>query len=144
MVTLHFSPKSSQPSASGTGADRRAHRRVKGPFDAAWNGDPNGRGLRLTDISEGGCYVQSMANLPAGDRLMMKLSLPQGGKVQVAGEVVSTDQGVGFAVRFVDLAGTQLEAIREAVQFVLSMESDKDSAAPRQAAMPKSGFVITR
>ena len=102
--------------------ERRAHPRAKGLFNAAWSGAAGNRDLRVTDFSEGGCFVQSVVNLPVGDRFWLKLELPQVGEILVVGEVVSSDPGMGFAVRFRGLTGAQQKAIRDAVRQVAILD----------------------
>ena len=95
--------------------ERRAHPRA-GPFDGAWSGGAKGMGLRITDLSEGGCFVVSRAIPLHGDRVVVKLALPQEGDVYVDGQVVTVDPGIGFAVRFIELATDQRTKIQQAVQ----------------------------
>ncbi len=102
--------------------ERRAHPRV-GPFDGVWNGSSGGKNVRITDVSEGGCFVETMAILALGDRVVIKLALPQGRKICVDGQVVTVDPGIGFAVRFPELRTDQRTEIRQAVQHVLVGDS---------------------
>ena len=102
--------------------ERRTSPRVGGPFDAACSRAPGPTRLRVTNISEGVCFVETETakSSAVGDRMSIKLSLPQGGYVSVTGQVVAVDPGVGFALQFRDLNVGQLEELRQAVRQVLS------------------------
>ncbi len=39
--------------------ERRTHRRA-GPFEGAWSGASGSSGVRIADLSEGGCFVESL------------------------------------------------------------------------------------
>ena len=78
-----------------TRGERRADTRARGPFDGAWNGASGRQAIRISDISEGGCFVESLATLPPGDRVVLTIGLPASGTVEVSGEVVTMEPGIG-------------------------------------------------
>jgi PilZ domain-containing protein len=86
----------------GDPSDRRQHLRVDGPFD----------GLRLgaietpviiRDLSEGGCFVDSLIDASPGRRLSIGLLVPGEDWITTTGEVIRGQQDFGFAVRFVNM-----------------------------------------
>ena len=81
---------------------RREHERVTGPFDGSRVGlieTP----LIIYDLSEGGCFINSLIDAPVGERLVLRISLPQAGVITVDAETVHVRPGFGFAVRFTEL-----------------------------------------
>ena len=73
--------------------ERRAHQRA-GPVDGTWSGASGGSPVRIADVSEGGCFVESMAVLQVGERVMVKMALQKLGEVCVGGEVVAFHPGI--------------------------------------------------
>ncbi len=82
--------------------NRKAHR-VTGPFDGCRVGLIETPVL-IYDLSEGGCFVNSLYDTPAGQRMSLRLTLPYEGRVTVQAETVYGRPGFGFAVRFVDVS----------------------------------------
>ena len=63
-----------------------------------------------------------MATVTDGDKVVVKVALPQGGELRVDGLVVKVDPGFGFALRFPELTTDQRKKIRVAVQDVPASE----------------------
>ena len=90
--------------AGGPGgrAERRRHVRVIGPFDGRRHGAIDTPVL-IHNLSEGGCFVDSLLQAEAGRPLSLGVSVPGEGWITVKAEVVHDRPGFGFAVRFVDM-----------------------------------------
>ena len=58
---------------------------------------------RISDISMGGCYMESIIQVQKGERFTFNIQLIAGETMQLAGEVAYVFEGMGFGVRFVDL-----------------------------------------
>jgi hypothetical protein len=84
-------------------ADRRAHERVPGPFDA-WRIGMLETPVRIYDISPGGCFVHAMHEQDPGVVVMLRIHLPTAQWVEVKAETLYRRPGFGFAVRFIDLS----------------------------------------
>jgi PilZ domain len=82
----------------GPVAERRANPRVKGPFEGYWDGTGSQQG-RILDLSESGCFIESVALLPPGQPVTVSISIG-GGQINLPGEVVYGAADLGFAVRF--------------------------------------------
>ncbi len=81
--------------------ERRGTPRVSGPFDASWSGHSGAGTCRVTDISEGGCFVETWAAPVVGERVTVQpRMLAERPDISLAGVVVYTIPGFGFAVRF--------------------------------------------
>ena len=92
---------------------RKAHR-VTGPFDGCRLGLID-TPLLIYDLSEGGCFVNSLYDTPVGQRITLRLTLPFEGVVTVHAETVYGRPGFGFAVRFVDLGDETRACLRSAL-----------------------------
>jgi diguanylate cyclase (GGDEF)-like protein len=71
----------------------------------------------LTDMSLGGCFVETSAILPAGSKLKLVFSIDDG-KMQAEGSVVRTDPGSGVAVRFNDMNREERDKMHRVLEFV--------------------------
>jgi hypothetical protein len=95
-------PEALKQSSVGTD-DRRRHDRVPGPFDGRRIGalvTP----VRIYDLSEGGCFINSTHEQPRGIRFSLEIDLPFEGTIVVKAETLYEKFEFGYAVRFVDVA----------------------------------------
>ena len=81
-------------------------------LEAVWDGNSGKHPARVTDLSEGGCYVDSLGESQVGEVLNIKLQLQNGESLELSGEVAHQMPPMGFGVRFVDLSSEQLEKLR--------------------------------
>jgi hypothetical protein len=81
--------------------ERRGAARLVGPFEGSWDGASGRRECRITDLSVGGCFIDTLATQPVGARIRVELTL-RGRAFQLPGEVVYVDRVQGFAVKFLD------------------------------------------
>src|SRR5687768_3431763 len=77
----------------------RRHERVPILVDVVWGGGTRSSGARTIDISEGGCFIDTMGYAEVGETIAFKLLLPDGEGIQVQGEVVYVLPRTGFGVR---------------------------------------------
>ena len=85
-----------------TMSERRHDARITGPFEGHWHGGSGANEVRISDMSLGGCFVNSMNPQRIGVRLLLKIDLPHEGTIQVMAESLYQRPG-GFAVHFVDV-----------------------------------------
>ena len=71
----------------------------------------------LTDISLGGCFVETSVILAAGTKLKLVFSIDDG-KLQAEGTVLRTDPGTGIAVQFGDMSRDDRAIIHRIVEYV--------------------------
>ena len=93
-------------------SDRRTEKRWDVCLDAVWDGNSGNHPARVTDLSEGGCYIDSLGESQVGEVLNLKLQLQNGDWLELLGEVAHQMPPMGFGVRFVDLNSEQLEKLR--------------------------------
>ena len=92
-------------------SDRRTEKRFDVCLDAVWDGNSGNYTARITDLSEGGCYVDSLGDAQVGEVLHVKLQLQNGDCLELTGEVAHQMPPMGFGVRFVNLSSEQLEKL---------------------------------
>ena len=66
---------------------------------------------RISDISLGGCYVDSIANVMEGETISLTLSAALG-DTRFNGVVAYLLPGFGFGVRFTDLTPQNVEVLK--------------------------------
>jgi len=67
------------------------------------------RSARISDISAGGCYIDTIAQIPVGELLKLHISSASGDTMEFNGKVAYVLDGFGFGVEFVDLTDAQRE-----------------------------------
>jgi hypothetical protein len=94
-------------------ANRRQHVRVTGPFDGRRVGlieTP----VQIYDLSEGGCFVNSMQEQTEGREVQLEIVLPGEGTITVTGQTLYSRPGFGFAARFTKVDdGAMAKLVRE-------------------------------
>lgn len=73
------------------------------------------REARISDVSVGGCYIDSIADVSVGEEISFELRLPSGASVPVRGKVAYVLAGNGFGVSFTSLPDESLEIIERMV-----------------------------
>jgi hypothetical protein len=94
--------------------NRRAFKRLPGPYDGGWDGASGMRDCRITDLSQGGCFIDAYASNPVGAVINTEIRL-RGQVYRLRSEVVYVDRIQGFAVRFRDNDPQVMKAFEEAV-----------------------------
>lgn len=98
--------------------DRRSVNRWDVSLDAIWDGKSGNYTARITDLSDGGCYVDSLGGVTMGELVYLKLKLPGDEWLELKGEVVHHTPPVGFGLRFLDLSEEQLETLRSFIEYL--------------------------
>ena len=95
------------------GSERRQHERVTKPFEGRWSGASGATDCRISDISTGGCFVQSLTAAPQpGEQTTVTVSFGQNFSMSLTGTVVYVEPGQGFAVKFADLPANDAAVFR--------------------------------
>jgi len=92
--------------------DRRAKPRLSVNLDAVWDGTEGKHAARITDLSEGGCYMDTVGEVMSGEIVCFRVLLADGDWLYLEGEVKHHRQKLGFGVQFVDLNEEQLDKLR--------------------------------
>jgi len=65
------------------------------------------RAARISDISPGGCYIDSIAQVPIGDPLTLRIGSTDGSSMVFTGKVAYILGGFGFGVEFIEVSDDQ-------------------------------------
>ena len=96
--------------------DRRSKPRLSVYLDAVWQGGEERHSARVTDLSEGGCYLDTVGDVMVGEIVAFRVLLPDDDWLYLEGEVRHHRHGLGFGVRFVDLNEEQMEKLLRLLQ----------------------------
>lgn len=99
-------------------SERRRDERWQVCLDAIWDGESGNHSARVTDLSEGGCYVDTLGESRIGEILNLSVQTPDGDWVELTGEVAHECRPLGFGLRFVTLSDEQLEKIRSLIAYI--------------------------
>jgi|ERR1700752_717421 len=83
--------------------ERRAKPRLSVSLDAVWHGVEEKHSAMVTDLSEGGCYLDTVGEVMTGEVVAFRVLLPDDDWLYLEGEVKHHRHGVGFGVQFIDL-----------------------------------------
>jgi len=106
--------------------ERRTEERWEVCLDALWDGKSGNYSARVTDLSEGGCYVDTLGEATVGEILRFKLQLPSGDWLELIGEVAHETPPLGFGMRFIDLTDDQREMLRSLISHKEAQNTQKD------------------
>ncbi len=74
------------------------------PLEVHWESLSGKHEARISDISLGGCYMESLAPVAIGEEVRFEIQLPTGGRMPLHGEVVHHQPNLGFGLRFASLS----------------------------------------
>jgi hypothetical protein len=100
--------------------ENRTELRYDISLTARWQGSASNQNVRIGDLSEGGCYVDSILEVLVGEALLLDVQMPDGEWLELPGVVAHHHPKLGFGVRFVDLDEGQRCEIRS----LLRLETD--------------------
>jgi Tfp pilus assembly protein PilZ len=93
--------------------NRRTDERLAINLSARWDGGAGAQEARIEDVSLGGCFVNTQGRVDLGDLIVVEIKLPSEEWLQLRGEVVSCQDGIGFGVVFSFLTDDEEQALRE-------------------------------
>src|SRR5690349_11984088 len=92
--------------------ERRSKPRLSVSLDAVWKGSEGKQSARITDLSEGGCYLDTVGEVMTGEIVAFRVLLPDEDWLYLEGEVKHHRHGFGFGVQFVDLNEEQTQNLQ--------------------------------
>lgn len=92
--------------------ERRSAKRFSVTIDIEWERGSDRHSGTLSDLSEGGCFVLSGAEISDGDTIGLFIPIGDGMKVQFSGLVTNHVFEIGFAVRFDSMTEAQRNVLR--------------------------------
>ena len=99
-------------------SERRRHTRVTGPFDGRRLGKLP-LDVRIYDLSQGGCFVNSVHEQQSGVPIVLEIDLPGEGMITVKGQTLYAKPEFGYAVRFVDVPDELAQRIEQVLRQIL-------------------------
>jgi hypothetical protein len=106
-------------------SERRSGKRWEVSLDAVWDGNSGNYPARVSDLSEGGCYMDTMGEATPGEILTLKLLLPNRDWLELRGIVAHHTPPLGFGLQFVDLPEEQLETLRAFIEYLNDPSPDR-------------------
>src|SRR5918993_2299003 len=94
-------------------ADRRSKPRLKVSLDAMWDSSTEAHSARVTNLSESGCYLDSVGDVRRGEIVGFRILLPDGDWLYLEGEVRHHTPHTGFGVQFVELNEEQTQKLAD-------------------------------
>ena len=98
-----------------TDADKRDHERKQFFAETTLEFSSGKYQARISDISLGGCYVDSIASVVEGEAISLALAIGSGEPQRFAGVVAYVLPGFGFGVRFTDLTEEKTDLLRQLI-----------------------------
>src|SRR5260370_41300286 len=91
--------------------DRRSKPRLSVSLEAVWDRESDNHPAVITDLSLGGCYMNTVGETRVGEMVGFRVLLPDGDWLYVEGEVRHHFGGRGFGVKFTELEREQEDKI---------------------------------
>jgi hypothetical protein len=95
--------------------ERRAHDRSRLILDVHFDGQDATGVASTKDISPGGLYMNTQANIPEGAFLMVRIPFSNDVQVVCKAEVIYSNPGLGVGLRFRDLTDEVRATLERAV-----------------------------
>jgi hypothetical protein len=92
-----------------------------------WDTSTEAHSARVTNLSEGGCYLDSVGEVRPGEIVGFRILLPDGDWLYLEGEVRHHVPKTGFGVQFVDLNDEQQEKLQALL--IRAQQSGSDEGA---------------
>lgn len=80
--------------------ERREEERVPVSLEVSWEGGSGRHTARISDISLGGCYLDTLGTALPGEIIGLTIKLPGGQPLTLRGEVAYHLPNLGFSVCF--------------------------------------------
>ena len=74
------------------------------------------RSARISDISAGGCYIDTIAQVAVGETMTLHIASSYGQSMPFNGRVAYVLENFGFGVEFVDVTDQQREFLERLVR----------------------------
>ena len=107
--------------------DRREKPRLRVSLDAMWDSSTEAHSARITDLSEGGCFLDSVGEVRAGEIVGFRILLPDDDWLYLEGEVRHYTAGRGFGVRFVELNQEQTDRLHWLLRIAIEAGPDAEA-----------------
>lgn len=96
--------------------DNRTNERFNVSLTARLYGVTNQLAIRISDLSGGGCYVDSIAEVSVGETVLIGILVSEGDWLELDSVVAHVSRGLGFGARFVGLDDLSRSRILSLIQ----------------------------
>lgn len=96
--------------------ERRTSERKRILLEAKWESMSRRHETRVDDVSLGGCFVNTYAQVELGEHVKLEIRLPSGGWLPLRGHVASYQPGVGFGISFTALSAEETAELKELIR----------------------------
>ena len=104
------------------GDERRRQDRVRIPLEVRWEGLSGKHEARVYDICLGGCYIETAGQVELHERVRFEVQSPSGRWLPLQGEVMHSQPGFGFAVRFAELSEAQQQGLAALLEYARTID----------------------
>jgi hypothetical protein len=113
--------------------DRRSTPRLNVSLEAVWDSATDNHPALVTDLSLGGCYINTVGEIRVGETVGFRVLLPDGDWLYIEGEVRHHGSR-GFGVMFVDVEPDQAEKIEWLLRLAQEPGNESDTIAANLVA----------
>ena len=93
--------------------ERRINRRKRLLLEAKWKSVSRRHEARVDDVSLGGCFVNTYAQVELGEHIDLEIQLASGEWLSLRGHVACYQPGVGFGMSFTSLSAEETAGLEE-------------------------------
>lgn len=93
--------------------ERREDRRHAVTLTARWLGLSGKHEARVSDLSMGGCFINSYGQVALDEYIVFEIKQPDGAWLELRGQVASVDPLVGFSLAFTFLTEDEQHALAQ-------------------------------
>jgi len=96
--------------------ERRTNERKQILLEAKWRGVSRRHEARVDDVSLGGCFVNTYAQVELGEHIDLQIKLASGEWLPLRGQVASYQPGVGFGMSFTLISAEETAGLEELIR----------------------------
>ena len=93
--------------------ERRAHHRIPTKLTVLWEGLLTDNYALMTDVSPGGCYINSVGRVSIDEHIRVDTTLVSQAHLHLEGSVAHREWPLGFGLRFANLTGEKAALISQ-------------------------------
>jgi hypothetical protein len=93
----------------------REHERVDHFSEIKLHSASGNLDVRISDLSLGGCYVDTIVGVSIGESLSFDLVTPEGETLHFTGEVAYVLDGQGFGIKFTDFGDKERSFLEKVI-----------------------------
>jgi len=97
--------------------ERREEERKNITLEARWEGGSGRHPARVSDISLGGCYLDTLGQVEVGEVIGIEIKLPTNEWLPLRGSVAFHHPGLGFSVCFTFLTDEEQYQLTQLINF---------------------------